>query len=46
MNSFLTSKEKIIEKTSEITNNLMEKALNTSIQDIKLSDQTDVNKFP
>lgn len=45
MNSFLTSKEKIIEKTSEITNNLMEKALNTSIQDIKLSDQTDVKKL-
>lgn len=45
MNSFLTSKEKIIEKTSDITNNLMEKALNTSIQDIKLSDQTDVKKL-
>ena len=45
MNNFLTSKEKIIEQTSEITNNLMEKALNTSIQNIKLLDKTDVKKL-
>lgn len=45
MNNFLTSKEKIIEQTSEITNNLMEKALNTSIQNIKLLDKTDIKKL-
>lgn len=43
--SFLTSKEKMIEQTSEITNNLIEKTLNTTMQNIELSGQADVQRL-
>ncbi|ALR90486.1 lecithin retinol acyltransferase family protein [Clostridium butyricum] len=45
IDSFLTSKEKMIEQTSEITSNLIEKALNITMQNIELSGQADVKRL-